>query len=102
MKKLFFITFFILSLGANAQTIIQMEKYGGVYRIPCVVNGAKMKFVFDTGASNVCLSLPMAEYLFDNGFVNEDDIIGLGSSSVADGRIVDHVKINLKDIQIGE
>lgn len=102
MKNFILLSFFFLSLGAKAQTIIQMEKYGGVYRIPCVVNGAKMKFVFDTGASSVCLSLSMAEYLFDNGFINENDFIGSGSSSVADGRIVDHVKLNIKDIQIGD
>lgn len=77
-----------------------MEEYGGVYRIPCTVNGAKMKFIFDTGASNVCLSLSMAEYLYDNDFITKDDIIGTGSSSVADGRIVDHIFINLKDIEI--
>lgn len=77
-----------------------MEEYGGVYRIPCTVNGAKMKFIFDTGASNVCLSMSMAEYLYDNDFISKEDILGTGSSSVADGRIVDHVIINIKDIDI--
>ena len=77
-----------------------MEEYGGVYRIPCKVNGAKMKLIFDTGAENVCLSLPMAEYLFDNDFISSADIIGSGSSTVADGRIVDHVELIIKDIEI--
>lgn len=77
-----------------------MEEYNGVYRIPCTVNGAKMKFIFDTGASNVCLSLSMAEYLFDNEFITSEDIVGSGVSSVADGRIVDHVIINIRDIEI--
>jgi len=89
----------ICSYG-NAQTTIQMEEYGGVYRIPCKVNGAKMKLIFDTGANNVCLSLTMAEYLFDNDLISKDDIIGRGSSTVADGSIVDHIKINIKDIEI--
>lgn len=77
-----------------------MEEYNGVFRIPCTVNGAKMKFIFDTGASSVCLSMAMAEYLYDNGYLDENDIIGSGSSSVADGRIVNHVEINIKDIEI--
>ena len=77
-----------------------MEEYGGVFRIPCKVNGAKMKLIFDTGAESVCLSMTMAEYLFDNDFISNEDIIGSGSSSVADGRIVDHVVINIKDIEI--
>lgn len=101
LKILFSLLFTILStLYCWSDTKIQMEEYGGVYRIPCTVNGAKMKFIFDTGASNVCLSLSMAEYLYDNDFINKVDIIGTGSSSVADGRIIDHVIINLKDIEI--
>lgn len=95
------ITFFCC-LSISADTVIQMEPYGGVYRIPCMVNGAKMKFIFDTGASDVCLSMTMAEYLYDNGYIDDEDIIGTGSSKVADGRIVDHIRLKLKDIQIND
>ena len=83
-----------------SQTMIQMEEYGGVYRIPCKVNGAKMKLIFDTGADKVCLSLSMADYLYDNDYITNEDIIGSGSSTVADGSIVNHIKINIKDIEI--
>ncbi len=103
MKKIvLLIVSMIFAIPLLADTVIQMEKYGGVYRIPCVVNGAKMKFIFDTGASDVCISMTMAEYLYDNGYIEDDDIKGVGSSSVADGRIVDHIKIILKDIQIDD
>ena len=101
MKNLICIVLMLSSLISYADTVIEMEEYGGVYKVPCTVNGAKMKFIFDTGASNVCLSLPMAEYLFDNGYLEKSDIKGSGSSSVADGRIVDHIIVNLKDIEIG-
>ena len=102
MKKAIFLLLLLFSTQrAFADTVIQMESYGGVYRIPCLVNGAKMKFIFDTGASSVCLSMSMAEYLFDNGYISKEDIIGTGTSSVADGRIVDHILLKLKDIQIG-
>lgn len=100
MKKIIGLLLILFYISSYAQTVIQMEEYGGVYRIPCKVNGAKMKLIFDTGADNVCLSLSMAEYLFDNDFISSDDIIGSGSSSVADGRIIDHVVINIKDIDI--
>ncbi len=79
---------------------IKMEKDGNVYRIPCIINGAKMKLLFDTGASVVSLSLPMAEYLFDNGYISNSDFRGDGQTVVADGKIVDHLKLNLKDIEI--
>lgn len=101
MKKIvLLIVSLIFAIPLLADTVIQMEPYGGVYRIPCIVNGAKMKFIFDTGASNVCISMTMAEYLYDNGYLEDNDIKGVGSSSVADGRIVDHIKILLRDIKI--
>lgn len=102
MKRLclsFIVIEFIFSY-CLADTIIQMEEYNGVYKIPCTVNGAKMKFIFDTGASNVCLSLSMAEYLYDNGYITNNDIIGEGQTSVADGRIVDHIIVNIRDLEI--
>ena len=105
MKSVVYKLIIVILLGlihfqCFSQTIIQMEEYGGVYRIPCKVNGAKMKLIFDTGADKVCLSLSMAEYLFDNDFISKNDIKGSGSSTVADGSIVDHIKINIKDIEI--
>lgn len=100
MKKTLLSLFLLLSIASFAQVTITMEQDGGVYKVPCVVNGAKMKFIFDTGAAHVCLSESMAEYLLDNDYISKDDIIGLGTSQVADGRIVDHIKINLKNIEI--
>lgn len=102
MKSTLFMFLFCLVLHTKsfAQTTIEMESYGGVYRIPCIVNGAKMKFIFDTGASSVSISLAIAEYLFDNGYIQKGDILGVGTSAVADGGIVDHINIRLRDIEI--
>ena len=86
---------------AFSQTTIRMEFEDGVYKVPCTVNGVKMKFVFDTGASNVCISMSMAKFMLDGDYLSVEDIIGTGQSVVADGRIVDHVKIILRDIEIG-
>lgn len=101
MKRLFTLFLFIcICLATFAQVTIQMERYNNVYRIPCVVNGAKMKFIFDTGASTVSISQVMAEYLYDNDMLNDEDILDVGQSSVADGRIVNHLNIILRDIEI--
>ena len=103
MKKILIIlALFISFANVFADTVIQMEPFGGVYRVPCLVNGAKMKFIFDTGANSVCLSMTMAQYLYDNDYITDEDIIGTGQSSVADGSIVDHLRINLKEITIGD
>lgn len=90
------------SLFCYAQTTIQLEKEGGVYKVPCVVNGLKLKLIFDTGASNVCISQSVAIMMLENDYLSVDDIKGTSHSKVADGRIVDHTIINLKRIQIGD
>lgn len=88
------------SLSAYSQKTIQLERDGGVYRLSCLVNGAKMKMIFDTGASMVCLSKSMAEYLYENEYISDSDILGTGKTQVADGRIVDNLIINIQDIEI--
>ncbi|MFR9541857.1 MAG: retropepsin-like aspartic protease [Rikenellaceae bacterium] len=101
MKKLILSLFLsIIVCASYSQTIIQMEESGGVYKIPCLVNGAKMKFIFDTGASNVCLSETMAEYMLENDYLDAADILESGTSTVADGREVNHIVVNLKDVEI--
>lgn len=102
MKKyIFLFIFLIVTICSDAQKIIQMEKDGGVFKIPCVVNGARMKMVFDTGASTVSLSMSIANFLYENDYITKDDIVGKGQSQTADGSIVNHVVINLRDIEIG-
>ena len=100
MKKFLLLIILFFAISLSAQVTITMEQDGGVYKVPCKVNGAKMKFIFDTGAATVCLSETMAKYLLENDYITRDDILGSGKSQVADGRIVDHVRINIRDIEI--
>lgn len=102
MKKVVTIIMALLmSIIASAQVTIQMEKDGGVYKVPCNVNGVKMKFIFDTGASTVSMSQTMAQFLLDGEYLSVSDIKGVGQSVVADGTIVNHAIIILRDIEIG-
>ena len=100
-KQIILFLALIMSMIATAQVTIQMEKDGGVYKVPCTVNGVKMKFVFDTGASTVCISQSMAKLLLDGGYLSVDDIVGMGQSFVADGSLVNHIEIVLRDVEIG-
>lgn len=101
MRKYIAIIFlFFFSTNAIAKTTIHMEQSGGVFKIPCVVNGAKMKMIFDTGASVVSLSKNMAEYLLENEFLSSSDIIGKSYMIVADGSRVESVTINIRDLEI--
>ncbi len=89
------------SLHLHSEVVIPMQQKGGVYWVSCKVNGAKMKMIFDTGASAVSFSLNMAQYLYDNEYISDLDILEQGKSQTGDGRIVDHLKINIKDLEIG-
>ena len=77
-----------------------MEKEGGVYKVPCTVNGARMKMIFDTGASSISISLSIANFLYENDYIVKEDILGKGKSQTASGDIVDHIVINLRDVEI--
>ena len=94
----------ILSLfvcNINAQKIIELEgSRSGTYKISCKVNGAKMKMIFDTGASDVSLSLNMAKYLFENDYLTKDDIVDVGKARIADGSVVDNIIINIREIEV--
>lgn len=103
-QKLFLLTcllFFSSSFRGESRMDIQMQEIGGVYQIPCKVNGVSMNFIFDTGASNVCISLAEALYLYKNGYINSADIGGTIRSQVADGSIVENTHLNIRSLEIG-
>lgn len=103
MKKLLaLLTIVIPVVSIQAQTIIQMVEDKGVYKIPCEINGLKVKMVFDTGAAAVSLSQSLAEMMLDNNYISISDFIGKSKSLTADGRIIDHTEILLHSLKIGD
>lgn len=90
-----------ISQNVFAQTQIKMEKKGGVFYIPCMVNGLNLKFIFDTGASNVSISLSEAIFMLKNGYINEDDIIGTEKYQIANGDIAEGTTLIIRELEIG-
>jgi clan AA aspartic protease (TIGR02281 family) len=78
-----------------------MQKEGGVYTTPCIVNGLKLRFIFDTGASNVSISLSEAAFMIKNGYLDKADLHGSSYSQIANGDIVANTTINIKELEIG-
>lgn len=101
LKYILLTVFLFVYSYANGQVVIHMEKDGGVYKIPCEINGLRLKLIFDTGASRVCISGSIADMMLENGYLSKDDICGSGQSVVADGRIVDNTIVNIKELIIG-
>lgn len=77
-----------------------MQKRGGVYEVPCKVNGLSLKFIFDTGASDVSISMSEAIFMIKNGYLTEKDIKGSEFYSIANGDIQEGTTINLKVVEI--
>lgn len=97
----FIVVFLSFPVFLSAQVTIQMEEDAGVYKVPCKVNGMKLKFIFDTGASTVSISSTLADLMLENDYLSLNDFQGSGQSQIADGKIVDHTKIILEEIEIG-
>lgn len=77
-----------------------MEKYNGVYKLECKINGIPMDFIFDTGASNVSISSTEALFLIKQGLITDEDVIGNMNYRIANGKTLEGTKINLKTIEI--
>lgn len=78
-----------------------MEKQNGVYTVPCTVNGLKLKFIFDTGAGDVSISLSEAVFMIKNGYMKEEDLIGTEYYRIANGEVAEGTKIIIRKLEIG-
>lgn len=78
-----------------------MEKLNGVYVMPCNINGLSLKFIFDTGAADVSISLKDALFMLKNGYLSDQDILGTEKYRFGNGVIEEGTKIILRNISIG-
>lgn len=85
----------------SGKTIVAMKKVNGVYEIPMEVNGASMNFIFDTGASDITISSLEAIFLYKQGTLSKEDILGVQEYQIADGSISQGTVVNLRTIKIG-
>lgn len=84
------------------KTIVKMRKADGVYHVPCKINGTEMEFIFDTGASDIMMSLTEALFLKKQGKLTDDDFIGTKQYQIADGSIHEGAVVVLHKVQIGD
>ena len=80
---------------------LKMEKQNGVKYVWIEVNGIRLRFIFDTGASSICIS-PSEEYvLYRQGTLRKEDILDKEYFQDATGKISEGTKINLRTVKIG-
>ena len=86
---------------SGSKTIIKMEKSNGVYEIPTEINGVPMHFIFDTGAGLISISETEATFLYKQGKLDRNDIIGKANFIDANGDVSEGTIINLKSVRLG-
>lgn len=77
---------------------IPFTERNGVKFVDVSVNGFGFEMIFDTGCSGTLISVAEANYLYQKGYLSQDDIMGVTQSQIADGSIVENMVINLKEV----
>jgi len=78
-----------------------MDNNNGVYFVPCKINGTEMQFIFDTGASDITMSQTEALFLYKQGKLSNDDLIGTQQYQIADGSTHEGTIVILREVEIG-
>jgi len=88
----------------NRETVtteVPFTKENGVCKVKCNVNGLPLHFVFDTGASDVTISMVEATFMMKNGYLSSNDVVGSQRYMDANGDVSVGTIINLKDVTFG-
>lgn len=89
-----------LALPALA-TEIPLLRTSGVYTVPARLNGVvDLEFVLDSGASEVTIPAEVARRLVTSGTATPDDLLPSATYMLADGRTVEHPRINIRVMEV--
>lgn len=91
-----------IPLQIEPRTILEMETENGVRFVWIEINGVKLRFVFDTGASSICISPAEAMVMYRQGTLLKEDILDVQYYQDATGRISEGTKIILRTVKIGD
>jgi hypothetical protein len=102
--KVFMTTLSLLYLTtyAVAATEIPLQKEHGVYKLPVRINGViNLKFILDSGASEVAIPADVAMTLIRTGTITEDDFLPGKSYRMADGSQLKSARLILREMEFG-
>lgn len=84
------------------KNVLKMELQNGVRFVWIEINGIRLRFIFDTGASSICISPAEATVLYRQGTLQKQDILDVQYFQDATGKISEGTKVNLREVKIGE
>lgn len=80
---------------------IDMESINGVKYVWVEINGLRLKFIFDTGASSISISPAEATVMYRQGTLTREDILDKEYFQDATGNISEGTVVNLRTVKIG-
>lgn len=80
---------------------VPFTKEMGVTKVKCAINDLPLHFVFDTGASDVTLSMVEANFMLKNDYIKPTDIVGSARYIDANGDVTEGTVINLRKVNFG-
>ncbi len=89
-------------INKTLTTSIKMTSENGVYKVPCNINGLDVDMIFDTGSSDISLSINQVNYMLKNGYLTNKDIAGSINYITADGYASKALEIVLSNVKIGD
>lgn len=87
-------------MGGESDVSVPFIEKGSIKYVKVSINGHPFDMVFDTGCSGTLISVAEANYLYQNGCLSNEDILGTALSKIADGSIVENMVVNLKEVII--
>jgi len=88
--------------AGSFQKEIPLEKRRGVYELPVRINGIfTLKFILDTGASEVNIPADVALTLLRTGTIAERDFLPGKLYELADGSTLKSSRFNIRELEVG-
>jgi predicted aspartyl protease len=88
--------------AAATDNEVRLEKQGGTYALPVQINRAiTLKFILDSGASDVLIPADVFLTLLRTGTVSESDFLGSQTYSLADGSKLKGTRFIIRELRVG-
>ena len=82
---------------------LPLERQGGIYVLPVLINNViTLKFVLDSGASEVSIPADVAGTLVRAGTVRKEDFLGKQTYVMADGSEVPSQRFRIRSLKVGD
>lgn len=83
--------------------LVSLESEGGTYKVPVLVNKAiTLKFVVDSGASDVSIPADVVGTLLQTGTLQQSDFVGVQIYKLADGSTLPSARFRIRSLTVGD